>query len=355
MKKSKKLSYEQQAVFIRQMVFVVRAGIPLVNAYEFIHTEAVEANGPARYDKGGDITEMVFSQVKKGMSFSEALRACGCFSPYLVAMVALGEQTGNLENSLSDLADYFEKLSAIRRKIRESFTYPLILLIMMTAVILFLIIEVLPEFAAIISGAGGELPAVASGILHFGQFVRAQYLPILLVLAALIVLLTLYFKSTAGKTALDRFLIRPKAFGGAAAKLATARFCEAMKMSLACGNDFPASLELSAGIMGNSAVSRRLLKMKEAVDSGTPVPQAMHLAGIFPSSFVRLFATAYKTGSLEETLERMSEYYQESFDDAVYAYTSKIEPALVIILSVIAAVILFSVMLPIINIMQLIG
>jgi type II secretory pathway component PulF len=85
------------------------------------------------------------------------------------------------------------------------------------------------------------------------------------------------------------------------------------------------------------------------------VPVAVRKIDLFPKSFVSLFSTAYKTGSLDETLERMSEYYQDSFDDAIYSITSKIEPVLVIVLSAIAAVILFSVMLPIINIMQLIG
>lgn len=347
-KKVKMLPYDAQAIFCRQMAFVVKAGIPLENAYEFLKTEADETDST-------EIIECVFKKISGGAGFAEAMRQTGFFSNYLIAVVELGEKTGNLERALNELADYFEQLQSIRRKVSDAFTYPLILLIMMLAVILFLIMEVMPKFAEIISGAGGSLPPVASAILSVGNFFRTQYIPVLAVLVLVIAAIWLFLRSRRGHEVIDRISLSKSTLGDTTRKLSTSRFCQAMRMALSCGNSFPSSVELTAGIIHNTEVKARLLLLKKNIDGGMQIPEAMASVNLFPKSFVNLFATAYKTGNLEETLERMSAYYQESYDDAVYSLVSKIEPALVIILSVIAGILLFSVMIPIINIMQMIG
>ena len=344
----KKLSYDAQAVFCRQIAFVVKAGIPLSGAYEYLKTEA------ENYENIW-LVEQVFEQVKSTGNFADALRKTGCFSEYLCSVVQLGEKTGNLEQVLYDLADYFEQRSGISRKVAQAFTYPLILLAMMLAVILFLIIEVLPQFAEIISGAGGSLPAAAAAILGFGLWVRHTYLYIIAAVVLIAAAVVLLMRSSKGRRLIDRLSLTKAGFGGTTRKLSTARFCSAMRMALACGNNFSSSVGLTADIISNSEVKSKLLTLKKRIDDGGEVPHAVGEIGLFPKSFVSLFATAYKTGNLEETLTRMASYYQESFDDAVYSITSKIEPVLVIVLSCIAGVILFSVMIPIINIMQLIG
>ena len=344
----KKLDFDTQAIFCRQLAFVVKAGIPLSDACGYL---ASESAGPGR----SGVMDEVFAKVRGGENFTQSLRESGLFSDYLVSVVELGEKTGNLENVLYDLADYFEQRSSIRRKVIEAFTYPAILLVMMAAVILFLIVEVLPQFAAIISGAGGSLPGAAEAILNFGMWIRGDWPYILAVLAIAVIALCLLGHSAAGRRAVDRFLFTGAGFGGTMRMFSTARFCQAMRMALACGNSFPSSVELTAGIVGNSEVKNRLHRLRKLVDAGEEIPDAMGKADLFPASFVKLFSTAYRTGNLEETLDRMASYYQENFDDSVYAMTSRIEPALVIILSCVAGVILFSVMIPIINIMQLIG
>ena len=344
----KKLDFDTQAIFCRQLAFVVKAGIPLSDACEYL---ASESGGPGR---PGALDE-VFSKARGGENFTQSLKESGLFSDYLVSVVELGEKTGNLENVLYDLADYFEQRSSIRRKIIEAFTYPAILLVMMAAVILFLIVEVLPQFAAIISGAGGSLPGAAQAILNFGLWVRDDWPYILTVVVIVIAALCFLGHSPVGRRAADRFLFAGAGLGGTMRMFSTARFCQAMRMALACGNSFPSSVELTAGVVSNSEVQKRLRRLRDLVEGGEEIPDAMGNVNLFPVSFVKLFSTAYKTGNLEETLERMASYYQESFDDSVYAITSRIEPALVIILSCVAGVILFSVMIPIINIMQLIG
>lgn len=342
------MDYDTQAIFCRQLAFVVKAGVPLSNACDFLKTEAdgTEVSGAS---------QEVFGLVSKGTSFSKALRQSGYFSEYLAAVVELGEKTGHLEQTLYELADYFEQRSVIRRRLFQAFTYPLILLIMMAAVIFFLIIEVLPQFALIISGAGGTLTGPAAALLGFGIWVRACWPYIIAVIILIVAAVILLTHMEPGRRFIDNLSLRRAGFGETTRKLNTARFCSAMKMALASGNSFNDSVVLTAGIIDNTAVKSRLLSLNKLIDSGVEIPAALGQIGLFPKSFVNLFTTAFKTGNLEETLDRMSSYYQESFDDAVYSITSKIEPVLVIVLSGIAGVILFSVMIPIINIMQLIG
>lgn len=345
--KRKKLNLDVQAVFCRQLEYVVKSGIPLSNACEFLKADNDE------YEEGA--IEDVLKRLEEGANIVRAMTESGCFSEYLIAAVELGEKTGNLEQALNDLADYFERRSIIRRQIIHAFTYPLILLIMMTAIILFLIIEVLPLFASIISGAGGTMPDAAAAILGFGLWVRGCW-PFILGAIALIAAFAFFAaRSKRVRRKTDRLLLSLIGFGGITRKLSMSRFCSAMKMSVACGNSFLTSVEMTAGVIGNTEVKARLLKLKEDILNGAEISRALAQTGLFPKSFINLFTTAYKTGNLEQTLEKMSAYYQESYDDSVYNFTSKIEPVLVIVLSCVAGVILFSVMLPIINIMQLIS
>lgn len=255
----RKLDFDEQAIFCRQLAFVVKAGIPLAGAYEFLKTEA-EA------DENIVIIERVFDNLEGG-SFADAMKKTGCFSDYLVSVVRLGEKTGNLEKALYDLADYFEQRAVIKRRVRQAFTYPLILLVMMTAVILFLIIEVLPQFAQIIASSGGTLPATAAGILDFGMWIRSYY-PIILAVIAIIVAAVIIFRASSfGRRFNDRMSLTKIGFGKTTRELATARFCAAMRMSLSCGNSFPDAVSLSADIIGNTEVKQRLLKLRSLIDA----------------------------------------------------------------------------------------
>lgn len=341
----KKLGYDEQALFCRQMAYVAKAGIPLADAYRFLGAEGADEA----------LLDSVFSAVRQGDGFGAALRQAGAFSDYLVSVVGLGEKTGDLEQTFYELSAYFEQRAEIRRRIRQAFTYPLILFAMMLAVVLFLIIEVLPQFAEIISGAGGTLPAAAGAILSFGLWVRADYPYILGALAILIISGVLLFHSRAGRRGLDSFLLTRAGFGQITRKLLTARFCAAMKMALASGNSFADSVGLTAEVIGNRKARRLLRQASADISKENDILQALRGTGLFPQAFLNLFGTAYKTGNMEETLGRMADYYQDGFDEAIYSITSRVEPALVIVLSCVAGVILFSVMLPIINIMQMIS
>jgi type IV pilus assembly protein PilC len=347
-KKSKKLSYDEQSVFCRQLAFVVNSGIPLSNAYNFLIAESVD-------NKNADIIKTIFANIKEGGNFTAALRQTGYFSEYLVSVVALGEKTGNLEQSLNELADYYEQMQSISHKVHNAFTYPLILFSMMLIVLLFLIIVVMPEFAAIISGAGGKLNSAAAVILNFGSFLRVNYIYILAALIIIIAAIVIFMRSDAGKKLSDKLSFYFPYARNITRKLTTARFCSAMQMALSCGNSFTTSIELTTDLISSNEVKNRLLDIKHQIENGEQVSKAVSESELFPDSFTILFSTSYKTGNLVETLAHMSTYYQESFDDEIYNFISKIEPALVIALSCIAGILLFSVMLPIINIMQMIS
>lgn len=346
-KRVRQLPWEDQAFFCRQLAFVVRAGVPLGQAGAFLR-QTMPDGGQS------DILSPVFALVESGETFAGALRRSGLFSEYLAAVVALGETTGNLDRALEELADYFESASVIRHELRSAFSYPLILCGMMLAVILFLIIEMLPQFASILAGAGGRMPAAAQGLLMFGQFLRSRWLPLLGALAAVVLAGRFFLKSRKGRELTGRFLLDSRFFGAATRSLATARFCSAMRMALGCGHGFAESVRLSAQIAGNPAVKARLERLGDQTERGD-IPAAVGEAGVFPEPFVRLFATAYRTGNLEETMEKMADYYAQDFDRSVSAMTARVEPALVIALSCVAGVILFTVMMPIIHIMQSIG
>jgi type IV pilus assembly protein PilC len=126
-------------------------------------------------------------------------------------------------------------------------------------------------------------------------------------------------------------------------------------MALGSGVDFAGAVAITSTIMENSYMTEKLEQMKKLIDNNVAISDAAQKIELFPPVFVKLFNTAYKAGEIDDLLLRMSEYYEDSLENSLHKITAAIEPTLVIILTAIVGAILFSVMLPIINIMQLIG
>lgn len=291
-----------------------------------------------------------------GTPLSEALAESGAFPRALCAMVQVGEQTGRMEEALEALSDYYHLLAQARTLLGQALLYPLLIALLMLAVMGVLLTKVLPVFDSVYAAMGGGLTGLAGGLLTLGGWITAAA-PVLLVLLALL---------TAGLLALCLVpALRQKAeegwharFGdkGAARRFADARFARALAMGLYAGLSPEESARLAAGLLEDiPAAKLRGDRCLALLEQGGDLPGALAESGLLPKSECRLLSLALRSGAGDRVMEDIARRSMEEAVQALERTTARVEPTLVLGASAVVGLILLSVMLPLMDILQLLG
>jgi type IV pilus assembly protein PilC len=336
------------SLFCQQMALVLKSGIAPVEGVPLIAEELTQPRLKKALDEISDA-------ITQGASFHEALRKQSLFPEYLVSMTELGEKTGMLDRVMDNLSKYYDRDYRLQKKFRSSITYPLILMGLMLGVILLLILKILPMFANILSALGGEMPKVTTVLLSVGQGI-IQVGPILIgVIVAIILGLISYGRTDGGELHFDKMRMELPYLGKIYRKVSAARFSHGMALVLRSGMTFEEGLDAVEQIIGNRFVRTKIMEAGDRIRAGETPADAFAQLGLYPNLFIRMMRIGHKTGELDQMMGKISDVYDDEVEDSLNLLANAIEPILVITLSVIVAVILLAVMLPLINIMSTIG
>lgn len=294
--------------------------------------------------------------LEDGMPLSEALAETGAFPRALCAMVQVGEQTGRMEEALEALTDYYDLLAQARRLLGQALLYPLLIALLMVAVMGVLVTKVLPVFDSVYAAMGGGLTGLAGGLLTLGRWINAAA-PVLL--AALALLL-------AGMAALCLIpALRNRAEGlwrsrrgdrGAARRFNDARFARALAMGLYAGLSPHEAARLAAGLLEDRPQAKaRAESCLALLGQGDDLPDALGESGLLPPGDCRLLSLALRSGAGDRVMEDIARRRMEEAVQALERTTARIEPTLVLGASAVVGIILLSVMLPLMDILQLLG
>lgn len=292
----------------------------------------------------------------QGRSLGEVFREAGCFPDYVSALLEVGEASGRSEESLFSLANYYENRARLDRRIRQSLLYPSVLFGVMLVVIVVLLVWVLPIFNDVYAQLGSSLTGIAGGLLAFGRGLR-RAMPVLLVLLGVAVLFLAAFFSIAPFH--DKVLgtwRRKRGDKGVNGKIALARFAQALSMGMSSGMDVKDALELSLSLTdGAAGLEAHCRDCIERLDRGETLAQAMSETGLLPKAECRLLDAGIRSGSGEAVMEKIARRLLEDSEATLEEKVGRVEPALVLITSVMVGLILLSVMLPLMDIMSAIG
>lgn len=295
-------------------------------------------------------------QVDGGESLSAAFRACGRFPVYLCGLLAVGEQAGRMEEALAALADYYGERERLDRRLRAALLYPSVLLLIMLAVIVVLLTQVLPVFNDSYAHLGGQLTGLAGGLLALGRLLN-QAMPVLCALLALAVLFLAAFSGSISFRGRILGLWRTcRGDKGVSRTINTARFAQGLSMGLSSGLSVEEALSLSADLLEDvPAAKARCVHCLSRLDEGAPLARAMAEAGLLSRSDCRLLELGMRSGGGDTAMEQIARRLSEDSELALEAQVGRIEPALVLVTSLLVGVILLSVMLPLMHIMSAIG
>ncbi len=343
-----KLTHEEISSFSLELSLLLHAGVTVGDALALLADES----GPDYHD----LLDPMAQAVDDGASLSQALRQSGAFPVYVCGLVEVGERSGRTEEALRALSEYYEGRSRMGRKLRSALLYPAVMLVLMLVVIGVLLVKVLPIFDEVYASLGGRLTGVAGGLLALGRLLD-KAMPVLWALLALAVVLLAAFAAV--ESFRDKILARwqkNRGDRGIARKLNNARLAQALAMGMASGLPTEESLSLAAGLMSDApAAKARCEDCLSRLERGSSLAEALKGSQVMPAAQCRLLELAQRSGAGDSAMEKIAADLSEESEYALEEAVSRVEPALVLVCSVLVGLILLSVMLPLMHIMAAIG
>ena len=344
----KKLDGPYLSSFCMELSLCLKSGVSL--------SEGIYMLAEDETDKSlKEMLDTIYKEMDDGASFEDALKVVDCFPKYVIDMVEIGSKTGRLEDVLRALSSYYTRQEEISASIKNAVVYPFVLLFMLLIVICVLVIKVLAIFNDVYNELGAQMSSVAVTIMNIGTGITKYAAVILAVVVAIIVIaviinaipsLTLKFSNFWSKITSGRKINK---------KISSARFASGMAMTLASGLDTDESLTMVERITENPVMLGRIQKCRELMKKGALFVDAISQAEIFPAMYCRMLSIGFKTGTADTVMDEIARRSEMEVDEDIESIINKVEPTLVIIMSLIVGLILLAVMLPLMSIMTSIG
>lgn len=338
------------ALFARQLSVMVNAGVPLVQGLAII---AEGFDSPAMRQLIGDLRR----DIEGGTPLSSALRRHPAhFDSLFCNLVAVGEQTGRLDELLERIADTRERLEAIKSKVRKALAYPTVVLAVALAITALMLIVVVPAFQGLFAGFDAELPAITRWVIGLSEFAQAWGLPIF----ALLVLMAIgawwwYRRSPALQHRAASWLLRIPLLGGIVRKAAIGRFARTQATLFNAGVPLVEGMDSVAGAMGNPVYADAITRIRDQVATGQSLQRALEASGLFPDMVVQMVAIGEETGSLDAMLSKVADFYEAEVNDAVDTLSSLMEPIVMVVLGGLIGGLVVAMYLPVFQMGQAIG
>jgi len=333
------------AVFTRQLATMMRAGVPLLQAFEIV---ARGATNPRLTRLLNDIRQ----DVETGTSLSSSFRKHPMYFDALYCnLVEAGETGGILEALLDRLAIYQEKTVAIKNKIKSALTYPIAVLVVAFIVVAVIMIFVIPAFKDVFTSFGADLPAPTLIVIAMSEFFVSYWWAIFGSIGG-----GLYFffqswkRSVTMQKRMDRILLKIPVFGDLLFKSAVARWTRTLSTMFAAGVPLVEALDSVGGAAGNAVFAEATEQIQRDVSTGSALTTSMQTTGIFPTMVLQIASIGEESGSLDHMLGKAAEFYEDEVDEAVKALSSLMEPFIIVILGTLIGGIVVSMYLPIFKI-----
>jgi type IV pilus assembly protein PilC len=333
---------KDKVLFSRQLSTLINAGLPLVQSLRSVADQTTN-----KRLKG--VIEEVISEVEGGQAFSAVLaRHPEIFNQVFVSLVAAGEASGTLDKALERIADQQEKDADLISKVRGAMIYPIIVLVVMTAVVGFMVVKVIPQVKVLYDGLpGAQLPLVTKILLAVSDFTIRFWWVFVILIGLAIFFGTRYARTAGGRRVVDKAKLKMWPIGGLFQKMYMARFARTGNTLVASGVPLIQMMEITAEACNNVYVEDALKRAAEKVKGGKALSESLASEETFLTLVPNMIRIGEQSGSLEGMLEKVADYYEKEVDNQVKSIQTVIEPVLMVILGIVAFIIVAAVLLPV--------
>jgi type IV pilus assembly protein PilC len=338
----KAISPQDIAVFARQIATMLQAGVPMVQSFEIL---AGGQSNPRMRDMLNDIRD----QISGGSSLSEAMAKHPVqFDLLFRNLTRAGEGAGVLDTILDTVATYKERTEALKGKIKKALYYPAAVIAVAILVSSILLIYVVPQFEAVFSGFGAELPAFTQMIVAASKFMTSYWWLIMGIIAGVIFgFLFIYKRSPALERTVDRLLLKTPVLGQIMHQSAIARYARTLALTFKAGVPLVEALDTVGGATGSIVYSDAVKRIRDDVSVGYQLNIAMKQVNLFPHMVVQMTAIGEEAGALDNMLIKVAEFYEQEIDNSVDSLTSLLEPLIMVVIGVLVGGMVIGMYLPI--------
>ncbi|ATD65766.1 type II secretion system F family protein [Neisseria weixii] len=348
--RKRRITQEDITVFTRQLATMMKAGLPLMQAFEIV----------ARGHSNPSMTQMLMqirADVEQGSALGKAFaKHPKYFDRFYCNLVAAGETGGVLEGLLDKLAVYKEKTQAIKKKVKSALTYPISIVVVAVVLMFVMMMFVLPAFKEVYSGMGAELPWLTQVVMNISDFFVAYgWIMIIVLILMIFGLYKLRQKSPAFQKRVDAMLLKLPIFGSIVKKATIARWSRTTSTLFAAGVPLVEVLESVAGASGNILYEEATQDIRAKVTQGLSLTSSMQTTEMFPNMVIQMAAIGEESGSLDDMLNKAAEFYEDEVDNAVAQLSSLMEPIIMVVLGSLIGILLVAMYLPLFNLGNVVG
>ena len=344
----KKIKPKLLMIFTRQLATLIDSGLPLLRSLTVLSKQERDAVLRTTINKLSD-------GVQGGGTFSDSLsQHPAIFNDLYVNMVKAGELGGVLEIVLSRLAEFQEKATKIRNKVTAAMVYPIIVMIMAIAIMVFLLVFIVPKFEAIFHDMLGDkpLPGITLFVIGVSRFVQDHYLVLFGTVIAVVAGYRFANGTKGGKATIDRFKLYIPLFGDLLRKTAISRFSRTLGTLVTSGVPILQALNITRETAGNMVIANAISQVHDSVKEGESIVQPLEASGAFPPMVISMIDVGEETGQLPEMLLKVADVYDDEVDNSVAALTSMLEPIMIVFLALIVGTIVIALFMPLISIIS---
>jgi len=335
-------------IFTRQLATLIDAGLPLLRGLNVLAKQERDSVFKSTINK-------LAESVQDGNTLSEGLaQHPRIFNGLYVNMVKAGEVGGLLDVVLTRLAEFQEKAQKIKNKVLAAMVYPVIVLFLAVGIMVFLLIFIVPRFAAIFHDMLGDrpLPAITLFVISVSDFLQQHWAVLLGAAGVAFAAGKLAVHTGRGRAVIDRLKLRAPLFGDMIRKTSISRFSRTLGTLVTSGVPILQALDITRETAGNTVIARAISQVHESIKEGETIVQPLEASRAFPPMVISMIDVGEETGHLPEMLLKIAEVYDDEVDNSVAALTSLLEPIMIVLLALIVGTIVIALFMPLISIIS---
>ena len=338
--KRRKISHHEFLVFNQEFATLLKAGMPLVQSIDLLRRQVV--NSVFR-----GVLDDVYDKVRGGRALSEAFGDHGDLFPrvYTASLLA-GERSGNLDAILRRYVVYEKVIDSVRRKTLSALIYPVILIVLAIGLVGIIVLRVVPAFSEFYASFDAELPMSTRIILGVSNFAQEQYLLVTAILVLISAGFTAWIRRPGQRARFDRVVLAIPFVGETARKFVTAQMARTLATLLGGGIPLVNSLEVTARSVSNHYIAKELDVVTQRVREGEALAASLTARAVVPDVALKMIEVGEQTGSLQDMLSSLADFYDEEVETSVSRFVTLIEPALLVLMGVVIAVLVLALYMP---------
>lgn len=348
--RKRRITQEDITVFTRQLATMMKAGLPLMQAFEIV----------ARGHSNPAMTQMLMqirAEVEQGSALGKSFaKYPKYFDRFYCNLVTAGETGGVLEGLLDKLAVYKEKTQAIKKKVKTALTYPISIVVVAIVLMFVMMMFVLPAFKEVYNGMGAELPWLTQVVMNISDFFVAYGW--MMIIGLIIIgfgIYKLHQNSLAFQKRVNATMLKLPIFGSIVQKATIARWSRTTSTLFAAGVPLVEVLDSVAGASGNILYEEATQDIRAKVTQGLSLTSSMQATEMFPNMVIQMAAIGEESGSLDDMLNKAAEFYEDEVDNAVAQLSSLMEPIIMVVLGSLIGILLVAMYLPLFNLGNVVG